>query len=357
MFMDLIDDTVVRNHGERMIVANLWSYWAHLSIYRFAVPFAVGERVLDAGSGAGYGAAYLSRHGAAGVLAFDAGVHAIEYSRQRYAGDAVSFEVADLNKPLPLGDRTFGLVFSSNVFDHVGNVDGLAAECARVVAEDGVVIVAVPPIPTADVMVSDVGNPFHVHHIPPVAWHAKLNRFFQDVRCYAHRHGGEFASKEREQEQVAASMETCRIRETDFIFPEDDSSSLQDTITAIFVCRAPRAEPGPETLIERAPAIWREGEAAARALRAQKFTVSDLQHVLESTRNDLDMARREIERLSIAAREQAAAAGQDLSLALRRAESAEALSADLSSRIAAIENSTCWRATAPIRAFVRAIRR
>jgi hypothetical protein len=52
------------NAGERMIVGNLWGYWAHLSIYRFAVPFAQGKRVLDAGSGSGYGSSYLARHGA-----------------------------------------------------------------------------------------------------------------------------------------------------------------------------------------------------------------------------------------------------------------------------------------------------
>jgi hypothetical protein len=42
------------NDNERMSIANLWSYWAHLWIYRFAVPFRSGGRVLDADGGIDY---------------------------------------------------------------------------------------------------------------------------------------------------------------------------------------------------------------------------------------------------------------------------------------------------------------
>ena len=62
--MKPISDAELTNAGERMIVGNISGYWAHLSIYHFALPFARGRRVLDAGCGAGYGAAYLARHGA-----------------------------------------------------------------------------------------------------------------------------------------------------------------------------------------------------------------------------------------------------------------------------------------------------
>jgi 2-polyprenyl-3-methyl-5-hydroxy-6-metoxy-1,4-benzoquinol methylase len=120
------EDVSVTNGGERMIVINLWGYYAHLSIYRFAVPFCAGCRVLDAGSGAGYGAAYLSRHGAA-VLALDAAADAVAYASRKYAGDQVTYETADLNQSLPLGTQTFDVVVSSNVFEHVADVEGLTA--------------------------------------------------------------------------------------------------------------------------------------------------------------------------------------------------------------------------------------
>jgi len=253
------------NAGERMIVGNMWGYWAHLSIYHFALPFALGKRVLDAGSGSGYGAAYLARRGAQ-VLALDAGELAILHSRERYAGDPVTFEVADLNVPLPAGDEVFDLVFSSNVFEHVGNVDGLAAECARVVKPEGTVIIAVPPITSAEVMAADMENQFHVHHIPPSAWMAKLERFFTEVRCHAHYHSEAFSDPETIRREQTSGADKVTIRETDFVFPETEATALGRepySITAVFVCRGRRAPPLPETLAERTPAAWWEGVRAA----------------------------------------------------------------------------------------------
>src|SRR5207244_2767236 len=57
-------------------------YVAHLSIYRLVRASVAGAAVLDAGSGAGYGAAYLARHGAREVRGIDASPKAVAFSRQ-----------------------------------------------------------------------------------------------------------------------------------------------------------------------------------------------------------------------------------------------------------------------------------
>jgi SAM-dependent methyltransferase len=285
------------NAGERMIVGNLWGYWAHLSIYRFAVPLAQGKRVLDAGSGSGYGSSYLARHGAS-VLALDAGIFAIEHSRQRYAGDTVTFEVADLNSRLSLGDNVFDLVFSSNVFEHVANVDGLAAECARVMKGDGAAIIAVPPICSAAALAADMDNHFHVHHIPPTAWAAKLGRFFADVQCYGHFGLGEFASPARQEHEMRLPPDDVTIRETDFEFPEMSPADMlrQGTsITALFVCRGPRPKPEPQTIQERTPFDWREGEVAANKIAKARQQVDEVRTSMASEMLALQAQNRETE--------------------------------------------------------------
>ena len=345
----VIDEATLTNAGERMIVGNMWGYWAHLSIYHFALPFVAGGRVLDVGCGAGYGSAHLARHGAK-VLAFDGSAVAIEHSRLRYAGDTVTFEVADLNEPLPLGDGAFDLVFSSNVFEHVGNVDALAAECARVLAPGGVAVIAVPPICSAAAMAIDMDNRFHVHHIPPTAWSAKLSRFFEDVRCHSHVGAGAFADRERERREMSLPADQVTIRETDFAFPESSAQRMfdaNDSITAVYVCRKRRQPPGPETLAERTPAAWREGEVAAQTLAAARggpagagLADGDATHV----------------RRASAALLQATAADERATAAEEHAAVALAESRRLAARIAGLEASTSWRLTAPLRAAVTALR-
>jgi SAM-dependent methyltransferase len=254
----------ISNDGERVTVDNTWSYYAHLSIYRFALSFCkTGSRVLDAGCGSGYGSAYLASHGAS-VLAYDAGADAVAHARRNYP--AVTYEVYDLGSPLPIADRSFDTVFSSNVFEHVPNVDGLAAECARVVKRDGAVIVAVPPVMNALGAESDIKNHFHVHHIPPAAWHAKLSRFFAEVECYDHR--GDLA-------EVTMPPEKVTIRETDFEFPlmSVEKHCLDHPISALFVCRQPRDVALPETLAERMPAEWFAGAIVARIIQEQREAV------------------------------------------------------------------------------------
>jgi hypothetical protein len=53
-----ITDEQLSNIGERVIVDNTWFYRAHLSIYHFVLPYVWGQKVLDAGTGAGYGSAW-----------------------------------------------------------------------------------------------------------------------------------------------------------------------------------------------------------------------------------------------------------------------------------------------------------
>lgn len=52
--------------------------------------------------------------------------------------------VADLNKPLPLEDESFDVVFANQVFEHVSNMIGLVGECHRVLRHGGILVVHVP---------------------------------------------------------------------------------------------------------------------------------------------------------------------------------------------------------------------
>lgn len=248
----------ITNGGERAAPDGSWSHYAHLSIYRFAVPYAASRHVLDVGSGTGYGSAYLTQHGAS-VTALEGSAEAVAFSRAKFGGDC---RQVDLNQPLPLPDDSFDVVFSSNVFEHVARIDQLINECARVLRPDGVAIVAVPPITSAAAAEEDMRNRWHVHHIPPWAWSAKLGRWFCEVESYGHTGASRFGLPAG---QVA-------MRETDFDFPamKPEEMAERGSHTAVFVCRGLRAVPLPESLAEREPAEWCYGALAARIIAETK---------------------------------------------------------------------------------------
>jgi hypothetical protein len=61
----LLDVQEISDGGERVThLERNFVYYVHLSIYDFALQFCQDGLVLDAGSGAGYGSAYLAGSGA-----------------------------------------------------------------------------------------------------------------------------------------------------------------------------------------------------------------------------------------------------------------------------------------------------
>lgn len=331
----------VGNSGERGLADHSWSHYAHLSIYHFAVPYTRGKRVLDAGSGSGYGTAYLAKHGA-DVLGLDGSADAVAHSNATYTQAA--FSLVDLNEPLPLDTGAFEVVFSSNVFEHVANIDSLVAECGRVMKPGGLAIIAVPPIVSELSMEADMRNPFHVHHFPPIAWQRKLERFFESVECRRHIGLGAYATEESHREQMTKWPADVTIRETDFEFPPIDAAEIiaDHCLTAVFLCREPRASPLPESIMERTPAAWCEGAVAAQLIGAASREGAEQQRIIAELSAHLEAQRVELEQAR-ASRSEAMASLEATQLQIEVVLAEAAL----------LKSSNSWRMTSPLRALRR----
>jgi ubiquinone/menaquinone biosynthesis C-methylase UbiE len=85
------------------------AYYEQPSVRALLPPLA-GQRILDAGCGAGRATEWLTQQGAAPV-GIDASAQMVRRARERFPGN--SFVLANLAKPLPLEDASFDLVVAS----------------------------------------------------------------------------------------------------------------------------------------------------------------------------------------------------------------------------------------------------
>lgn len=167
-------------YTERMVPesAHARIFWDHIGRYRFAKDFVRGKRVLDIACGEGYGAAGLAKAGAASVIGVDIAADACETARRKYGLDA---RVGDAQQ-IPLPDQSVDVVVSFETIEHVDDPAGFVAECSRVLAPEGTLIISTPNRPVYSP--EGTSNPFHRVEFSRSEFVDLLSREFHRVRLY-----------------------------------------------------------------------------------------------------------------------------------------------------------------------------
>jgi 2-polyprenyl-3-methyl-5-hydroxy-6-metoxy-1,4-benzoquinol methylase len=215
----------IKPDGER--VCPFWSddcYKAHLSIYVFASRFCQDSDVLDVGSGTGYGSAYLVGNGARSVVGLELDASAILFSEIFYNRNNLSFLQMDAQN-ITIKDK-FDLIISTNVIEHIPDVEAFFKKTLELLAPNGRLIIAVPCIANDITLAQDRQNPFHVNHWSPTEWVDVLRKYFKNIQLYNHWH-----------DWIGVDLQfgVNRFGSADFTFKKVSDFDAP-TITAIFVC-------------------------------------------------------------------------------------------------------------------------
>ena len=141
----------------------------HRAAYRFVLERADAGRVLELGSGTGYGAAELAQAGLR-VVAVD---RVAPLAAARASG--VRFVRADVNA-LPLRAASFDRVVSFQVIEHLEDPSLYLGAMARLVRADGEAIVTTP-----NALTSLGVNPYHAHEFRADELARLLGGFFDQV--------------------------------------------------------------------------------------------------------------------------------------------------------------------------------
>lgn len=169
--------------GERVIPGkaevDLWN--EHFSRYAFAARYAAGRRVLDAGCGAGYGAAELSLT-ASTVLGVDYSEDAISYARQHYGTANLHFLVGSASQ-IPVRAQEFDLITAFELIEHLQDWRAFLCEMRRLLRPGGLFIVSTPNRDYyAESRAGRGPNPFHHHEFDAQEFTDELRAVFPQVR-------------------------------------------------------------------------------------------------------------------------------------------------------------------------------
>jgi len=147
--------------GERCVpwAPDVQVVYEHFHRYLWAANVVAGRRVLDLGSGEGFGAAILAGS-AERVVGVDIDERTVEHSRLNYAGADLEFQVGSALDLSAHEAGSFGAVVAFEIIEHVRDQEQVLAEVARLLGEDGILVMSTPDRRIYS-EVSGQRNPFH----------------------------------------------------------------------------------------------------------------------------------------------------------------------------------------------------
>jgi GT2 family glycosyltransferase/SAM-dependent methyltransferase len=298
--------------GERCVpwAPDVQVVYEHFHRYLWAARIVSGRRVLDLGSGEGFGAAILADT-ATHVVGIDVDERTIEHSRLNYGAADIEFHQGTALDLSVFADGSFGAVVAFEIIEHVREQEQVLAEVARVLADDGILVISTPDRRLYS-EASHQHNPFHQRELGLEEFRELLGVRFPHVSAWGQR--TITGSHLNALEEVAPGPEGTAVPH------ESSKADVEDGANAEAGAGAGKAQDLPDFYIERTGEEWRlAGNPAALYIVAvaSKSALPELTDT--STLADCDLAlMRAKEREAIEARGETARVADERDAVLQR---------------------------------------
>ncbi len=151
--------------------------------YEFALNFInEGDVCLDAVCGSGYGSIILSRK-ASKVIGIELDNHALEFARNHYQTDKVSFQKADLTNLLDFPTDYFDIIVSIETIEHIPTHDIMIVEFSRVLKPNGLLILSTVDHEVYSIK-SGIRNKHHINELTKKQLVSVMSRHFKVEELY-----------------------------------------------------------------------------------------------------------------------------------------------------------------------------
>lgn len=135
------------------------NYYLAVARYRLAARYARNKTVLEAGSGAGYGAQMLANV-ARKVYAIDLSAYSVSEGQKKYPKENLKFAIGDI-KQLKFADNTFDLISAFEIIEHLKEYRQAIKEFKRVLKPGGLLILSTP---NKKIYSPGTKKPFYPYH-------------------------------------------------------------------------------------------------------------------------------------------------------------------------------------------------
>lgn len=194
--------------GERCVpwAPDVQVVYEHMHRYLWAARLVRGKRVLDLGSGEGFGAAMLA-DAARQVVGVDIDERTIEHARLNWSSPTVSFVLASALDLSAFDPDSFDAVVAFEIIEHLTEQERMLAEIERVLSSDGLLIISTPDRRIHS-KATGQENPFHERELMHEGFRSLLATTFTNAAVWGQQMitGSHLGALDREPDGVSPAQ-------------------------------------------------------------------------------------------------------------------------------------------------------
>jgi GT2 family glycosyltransferase/SAM-dependent methyltransferase/glycosyltransferase involved in cell wall biosynthesis len=278
--------------GERCVpwTPDVQVVYEHYHRYLWAANLVRGRRVLDVGSGEGFGSAILAGT-AAHVTGIDLDPTTVEHSRLNYVASNLEFREGSALELETLEKGAFDVVVAFELIEHVTDHERVLAGIEHVLAPDGLLIISTPD---RRLYTDATGrhNPFHEHELTKPELRELLGAHFVHVRLFGQHAvtGSRIAATEPIEPPTVLPLTLRRVGEEWCQTDEPAATYLVAVASAVELPQLPAQSSLDDVELTIAHQQLERAIRAEQAAAAADQTFATAQQALATTQQALDDA-------------------------------------------------------------------